>query len=95
MDLRDVIVAPHISEERMADMEERNWYTFEVDLKANKPQIKKAVQEIFDVKVEKVTTCRMPGKKRRRGYVEGSTPEWKKARVKLADGDTIDVFEGV
>jgi large subunit ribosomal protein L23 len=95
MEARDVIVAPHISEESMEDMEDRNLYTFEVDLKANKPQIKKAVEEIFEVKVNKVTTCRMPGKKRRRGYTVGSTPEWKKARVKLAEGDTIDVFEGV
>lgn len=95
MNIHDIIIAPHVSEESMADMEERNWYTFEVALEANKPQIKEAVQEIFEVKVEKVTTCRMPGKKRRRGYTEGSTPEWKKARVKLAEGDTIDVFEGV
>ncbi|GAB6099849.1 50S ribosomal protein L23 [Halanaerocella petrolearia] len=95
MDARDIIIAPHISEKSMEDMEEKNWYTFKVDLNANKPQIKRAVQEIFNVKVDKVTTCRVSGKKRRRGYHEGRTSDWKKARVKLATDDTIDIFEGV
>ncbi|AGB40203.1 ribosomal protein L23 [Halobacteroides halobius DSM 5150] len=94
-DLRDVIIAPHISEKSMEDMEEQNWYTFKVAIKANKSEIKQAVQQAFDVKVKKVTTCRMPGKKRRRGYHEGRTSEWKKARVKLSEDDRIDIFEGV
>ena len=95
MNLRDVIIEPHISEKTMADMEEDNWYTFKVALNSNKPQIKDAVEDIFDVKVKKVTTCRMPGKKRRLRYNEGMTSEWKKARVKLAEGDNIEIFEGV
>ncbi|MCK8816206.1 50S ribosomal protein L23 [Natroniella sulfidigena] len=93
--LRDVIIAPHISERSMMDMEETNWYTFKVQLKANKTEIKKAIEEIFDVKVEKVTTNRMPGKKRRMGHHEGRTAEWKKARVKLAEDNRIDIFEGI
>lgn len=92
---RDIIIAPHISEKTMMDMEEKNWYTFKVDLKANKSEIKKAVQDIFDVKVERVTTCRMPGKNRRMGYHEGKTSDWKKARVKLSQDDRIDIFDGV
>lgn len=92
---RDIVIQPHISEKAMMDIEEKNWYTFKVALDANKPQIKKAVEEIFDVKVNKVTTCRMPGKKRRMGVHEGERPDWKKARVKLAEGDRIEIFEGM
>lgn len=93
-DPRDIIIAPHISERSMMDMEE-GWYTFKVDIKANKPTIKKAIEKIFDVNVDKVTTNRMPGKKRRMGYSQGRTSNWKKARVKLAEGDRIEIFEGV
>lgn len=94
-DPEDVVIQPHISERAMQDIEEKNWYTFKVILDANKPEIKRAVQKIFEVKVEKVTTCRMPGKKRRMGAHEGMRPEWKKARVKLAEGDRIEIFEGM
>ncbi|MBM7557831.1 50S ribosomal protein L23 [Halanaerobacter jeridensis] len=95
MNLRDVIIEPHISEKTMMDMEENNWYTFKVALNSNKSQIKDAVEDIFDVTVKKVTTCRMPGKKRRLRYNEGTTAEWKKARVKLSEDDNIEIFEGV
>ena len=91
----DVIIQPHISERAMEDIEAQNCYTFKVAMQANKPEIKKAVQELFNVKVEKVTTCRMPGKKRRMGVHEGRRPDWKKARVKLAEGDRIEIFEGM
>ncbi|WP_027339538.1 50S ribosomal protein L23 [Halonatronum saccharophilum] len=94
-DPRDIIIAPHISERSMIDMESNNFYTFKVDLRANKTEIKKAVEEIFDVKVDKVNTMRVPGKKRRMGYHQGRTPEWKKAKVKLVDGDVIEIFEGM
>ncbi|MGM0470784.1 MAG: 50S ribosomal protein L23 [Bacillota bacterium] len=92
---QEVIIQPHVSEKAMMDIEEENWYTFKVALDANKPEIKDAVQKIFDVKVEKVTTCRMPGKKRRMGVHEGYRPEWKKARVKLSAEDRIEIFEGM
>jgi large subunit ribosomal protein L23 len=95
MNLRDVIIEPHISEKTMMDMEADNWYTFKVAVKANKTQVKKAVESIFDVDVKNVTTCRMPGKKRRVRYNEGRTSEWKKARVKLSEDDNIEIFEGV
>ncbi|KXS45767.1 MULTISPECIES: 50S ribosomal protein L23 [unclassified Candidatus Frackibacter] len=92
---RDIIIQPHISEKAMFDIETKNWYTFKVVLDANKPEIKKAIEEIFDVKVEKVTTNRMSGKKRRMGVHEGRRADWKKARVKLAEGDRIEIFEGM
>ena len=70
---------------------------FEVARDANKIEIKKAVEEIFDVEVDKVTTLNMKGKKKRTGrYPEGSRRDWKKAVVKLTDGSkTIEFFEGL
>jgi large subunit ribosomal protein L23 len=92
---RDIIIQPHISEKAMMDMEDKNWYTFKVVLDSNKTEIKKAIEDIFDVKVKKVTTNRMPGKKRRMGVHEGKRPDWKKARVKLSEEDRIEIFEGM
>ncbi|HAV21804.1 MAG TPA: 50S ribosomal protein L23, partial [Firmicutes bacterium] len=62
---------------------EGNKYTFMVDVRATKVEIKKAVEEVFKVKVKKVNTLKMPGKTRRMGRFEGKTPEWKKAVVTL------------
>lgn len=94
-DARDIIIQPHISEKSMAAIEKSNTYTFKVALKAGKTEIKKAVEEIFGVKVMKVTTARMPGKTKRMGVHVGKTPEWKKAMVRLAEGDRIEIFEGI
>lgn len=94
-DPRDIIVRPHVSEKSMRAIEENNTYTFKVAISANKTEIKKAVEEIFGVKVLKVNTTRMPGKKKRLGVHVGKTPEWKKAFVKLASGNRIEIFEGV
>ncbi len=91
----DIIIQPHISEQSMRAMEEENWYTFKVADNANKSEVKKAVEKIFDVKVEKVTTNKMPSKNRRMGYHEGTTSPWKKARVKLSSDDHIEIFEGM
>ena len=93
-DARDIIRRPIITEQSMMAAE-LGKYSFEVDRRANKFQIRQAVEELFDVKVEKVNTMRMPGKKRRMGVHEGRTPEWKKAIVKLAAGNEIDFFEGM
>lgn len=91
---RDIIKRPVITE-RSTDLMEQNKFTFEVALKANKTEIKKAVEEIFGVKVEKVNTIRVPGKKKRVGRHIGMTSEWKKAIVTLAaDSKTISFFEG-
>ncbi len=93
-DARDIIVRPLISERSMLDIEHRK-YTFVVDRRANKFQIRQAIEELFGVKVEKVNTMRMLGKMRRMGAFQGRRPNWKKAIIKLAPGQEIDVFEGM
>lgn len=91
---QDIIIRPVISEKSMRLMEE-NKYTFIVDPKANKVEIKYAIQELFKVKVEKVYTLKVRGKIRRQGRYEGKTPDRKKAIVQLKAGDTIKIFEGL
>lgn len=70
-------------------------YAFEVSPEANKLQVKEAIEKIFKVKVLSVNMLKVPGKPRRWGRHETHTAAWKKAIVKLAEGDTISVFEGV
>ncbi|HBT20969.1 MAG TPA: 50S ribosomal protein L23 [Peptococcaceae bacterium] len=90
----DIILKPVISEKSMELIGE-NKYTFWVDKRANKVQIKKAIEELFDVKVEKVTTMNVKGKLKRFGRNVGRTPNRKKAIVKLREGDKIEIFEGL
>lgn len=91
----DIIIRPIISEQSMAQIADRK-YTFVVAKSANKIEIKKAVEEIFGVNVEKVTTINMPGKIKRMGRYEGRRAAWKKAVVKLAEGSkTIEFFDGM
>ena len=91
----DIIIRPVITEQSMEATDQK--YVFIVANDANKIEIKKAVSEIFGVKVEKVTTIRMDGKAKRQGrYPEGRTASYKKAVVKLtADSKTIEFFEGM
>jgi len=91
---QDIIIKPVITEKSTGLMEE-NKYTFIVDPKANKIEIKYAIQELFKVKVEKVYTLKSRGKLRRQGRYEGKTPDRKKAIVQLKAGDTIEIFEGL
>lgn len=92
-DPRDIIRRPIITEASTAMMEEGK-YVFEVDIRANKFQIRQALEAIFDVKVDRVNTMRVPGKTKRYGRYSGRTPEWKKAIVKLAEGSKqIEIFE--
>ena len=93
-DLRDVIRRPIVSERTMALMEQ-NKYTFAVDIKATKPQIREAVEQAFNVTVERVNTMRVVGKKRRMGRYEGKRPDWKKAIVTVKEGQSIELFEGL
>lgn len=93
-DPRDIIRRPVITEHSTAMMAE-NKYTFEVDPRANKYQIKQAVEEIFGVTVVKVNTLRLQGKLKRMGRFEGRRPERKRAIVTLKPGDQIEFFEGV
>lgn len=91
----DIILKPVVTERSMEDMTEKK-YTFKVDKKAKKTQIKKAIEEIFDVEVEKVNTMNMTGKVKRMGKYVGKRPDWKKAIVKLTeDSKEIEFFEGV
>ena len=91
----EIIKKPIITENSMDQMADRK-YTFEVAKDANKIEIKKAVEEIFGVKVEKVTTMRVLGKVKRMGANSGKRPDWKKAIVKLtADSKTIEFFDGL
>lgn len=94
MDPRDVIIRPVVTEKTTRLMED-NQYTFEVGLKTNKTQIKDAIEKIFKVKVTQVSTLRAQGKMKRQGRHEGRRPERKKAIVTLAEGDRIEIFEGL
>ncbi len=91
----EIIRRPIITEESVDQMEE-NKYTFEVSKDANKSEIKRAIEHIFDVKVEKVYTQNRRGKLKRQGATSGRRPNWKKAIVKLTpDSKTIEFFEGM
>ena len=91
-DPRQIIIRPIVSEKSMAAIEETNTYTFEVAKDATKPQIARAVEEIFKVKVIKVNTLNVAGKPRRVRYALGKTKSWKKAFVTLAEGEKIELF---
>ncbi|HEY8467598.1 MAG TPA: 50S ribosomal protein L23 [Solirubrobacterales bacterium] len=93
MDPRSVIIEPVVSEKSYALMADGK-YTFRVDDRANKTQIKHAVEEIFDVRVVEVRTAKVRPKPKRRGLHVGKTRRWKKAIVQLAPGDRIELFEG-
>ena len=91
----DIIIKPIITEQSMEATAEKK-YVFQVAIDANKIEIKKAIEEIFGVKVEKVNTIRMDGKEKRMGVHVGRRANWKKAMVKLtADSKTIEFFEGM
>ncbi len=91
----DVIVRPIVTENSMMQTADRK-YTFEVLKNATKTEIRKAVEEVFGVKVEKVNTMNVNGKLKRMGKHQGYTRSWKKAIVKLTeDSKTIEFFEGM
>ena len=93
MDARQVIIRPVVSEKSYA-LIAQNKYTFRVHPKAHKTQIRQAVEEIFDVKVNDVRTMSLKPKPKRRGWTTGKTRGWKKAVVELAPGERIELFEG-
>ncbi|MAI79404.1 MAG: 50S ribosomal protein L23 [Deltaproteobacteria bacterium] len=95
MNVYDVIHKPLITEKSSIGRDELNLATFAVDPRANKQEIKRAVEAMFDVKVLRVRTMQQQGKKRRVGRVLGRRPAWKKAIVQLATGQSIEFFEGV
>ena len=94
--VQDIIIRPIITEASMDALAERK-YTFKVAKNANKIEIKKAVEQLFkDVKVEKVNTMNVRGRKKRMGRSEGYTSAWKKAIVTITpDSKTIEFFDGM
>ena len=92
----DVIVRPLITEKSTELRDDKNIVAFEVDTRANKIEVKRAVEIQFDVKVAEVRIARMHGKVRRQGRYSGRRPDWKKAYIRLVDGEKpIEFFEGV
>ena len=94
-DARDVIIRPVVTERSTIMADEHDAFTFIVAEDANKIDIKRAVEELFDVKVRSVNTMRYRGKWRRVGRNYGRRPSFKKAIVKLVEGERIDVYEGI
>ena len=92
MDNYEVIIRPLITEQGMHFANVKSAYSFEVNRKANKTQIKKAVETLYNVKVNKVRTANRSGKQRRKGRNIGMTPRWKKAVVFLEPDYHIDLF---
>jgi large subunit ribosomal protein L23 len=92
----DVLIRPIITEKVNGQMENGGRYTFEVDKRANKLEVKKAVEEFYNVKVADVNTNVVPGKLKSRftksGFLQGQKGSYKKATVTLVEGDSIDLF---
>jgi large subunit ribosomal protein L23 len=88
-----VLLAPVVSEKSYSLITDRK-YTFKVHEDAHKTQIRQAVEELFDVKVQSVNIVKVQSKPKRRGWTRGSRPGWKKAVVQLREGHEIEIFEG-
>jgi large subunit ribosomal protein L23 len=93
MNVRDILIAPVVSEKSYSLIED-NKYSFRIHDNAHKTQVRQAVEELFDVKVEGVNIVRVKAKPKRRGVSKGVKPGWKKAIVQLRAGDRIEIFEG-
>jgi large subunit ribosomal protein L23 len=94
VDAYRILRKPMVTEKSTSLLQD-NKYTFEVDPKANKTEIKQAVESLFKVKVEKVNTMHLKGKLKRVRQIQGRTPDRKKAIVTLKQGDKIEIFEGM
>jgi len=95
LDLYRIIRRPLITEKSTRQKDNHNQVTFEAEKKANKIEIKNAIEKLFKVKVMKVNTVNVTGKVKRLGRHSGKRRDWKKAVVTLKEGDHIDFFEGV
>ena len=91
----DIVIRPLITEKTSIQKEVNNQLTFEVDRRANRVEIKKAIENIFNVNVVSVRTMQVKGKSKQRGRIVGKRRDWKKAIVTLMPGERIDFFEGV
>jgi len=95
MDIFEVIKKPQITEKGGLQKERYNQLCFKVDRRANKVEIRRAVETLFKTKVLQVKTMNIKGKRRRMGKNSGKRPDWKKAIVKLASKENIEFFEGM
>jgi len=91
----DIIIRPVVTEKTSIQKEDHNQVSFEVDRRANRVEIRRAIEQIFNVRVADVKTMQVKGKVKRRGRIVGKRKDWKKAIVKLMPGERIDFFEGV
>ena len=91
----EIIIRPLITEKTSIQKEMHNQLTFEVDRRANRIEVKRAIETIFKVRFAAVKTMQITGKTKQRGRVTGKRRDWKKAVVTLLPGERIDFFEGV
>jgi len=91
----DIIIRPVVTEKTSIQKEDFNQVSFEVDRRANRVEIRRAIEQIFNVRVADVKTMQVKGKVKQRGRIVGKRRDWKKAIVKLMPGERIDFFEGV
>ena len=92
-ELHDILIRPIVTEKSTNDISGNNCYVFEVGVSANKIQIKNAVETVFGVSVEDVRTINVRGKSKRFGKHYGKRSNWKKAFVRLGDGDSLNFYE--
>ena len=88
-----ILLSPVVSEKSYAGIAERR-YTFRVHQDAHKTQVRQAIEQLFDVHVERVNIVKVQSKPKRRGLFKGTRPGWKKAIVQVREGETIEIFEG-
>jgi large subunit ribosomal protein L23 len=93
-EVHDIVISPLVTEKSTNQREGQNQYSFKVNNRANKIEIKEAVERLFKVKVTEVRTATIRGKVKRLGRRFGKRPDWKKAIVTVKDEDRIDFFEG-
>ena len=89
----EVLLAPVVSEKSYSLIDD-NKYSFRIHPDAHKTQVRQAVEQLFDVKVQRVNIVKVQSKPKRRGISKGMRPGWKKAIVQLQEGDTIEIFSG-
>lgn len=94
MDIYQIIKEPRITEKANLQKEGSNQISFKVDRRANKIEIRKAIETLFKTKVLEVKTMNVRGKRRRMGRNSGKKPDWKKAIVRLAPDQSVEFFEG-
>jgi large subunit ribosomal protein L23 len=89
----EILLSPVVSEKSYSLINDRK-YSFRVHKDAHKTQIRQAVEQLFDVHVERVNVVKVQSKPKRRGMIRGTRPGWKKAIVQIREGETIEIFEG-